>query len=97
MQTLRLLLDSKWRRNIKKTKEISEKIYKNIAIHADSYVARAEMAGPYINFFMSRTFLNETVLRVLLDRENFGNLDNKGKIILEHTSANPDGPLHIAI
>ena len=34
-------------------------------------------------------------LRVLLDRENFGNLDNKGKIILEHTSANPDGPLHI--
>ena len=79
----------------KSPKEISEKIYKNIAIQTDSYVARAEMAGPYINFFMSRTFLNETVLRVLLDRENFGKLNNKGKIILEHTSANPDGPLHI--
>ncbi len=79
----------------KSPKEISEKIYKNIVIQADSYVARAEMAGPYINFFMSRIFLNETVLRVLLDRENFGKLSNKGKIILEHTSANPDGPLHI--
>lgn len=79
----------------KSPKEISEKIYKNITIPADSYVARAEMTGPYINFFISRVFLNETVLRVLLDRENFGNLFNKGKIILEHTSANPDGPLHI--
>ncbi len=79
----------------KSPKEISEKIHKNITIQADSYVARAEMTGPYINFFISRVFLNETVLRVLLERENFGNLNNKGKVILEHTSANPDGPLHI--
>ncbi|CAG0987694.1 MAG: arginine--tRNA ligase [Candidatus Methanoperedens sp.] len=79
----------------KSPKEISEQIYKNILIEADSYVARVEMTGPYINFFISRTFLNETVLAVLHDRENFGNLDKKGKVILEHTSANPDGPLHI--
>ncbi len=76
-------------------KEICENIYKNIKIPPDSYIDRAEMAGPYLNFFVSRNFLNETVLRVLLDRENFGNLDNRGKVILEHTSANPDGPLHI--
>ncbi|MCE8422948.1 MAG: arginine--tRNA ligase [Candidatus Methanoperedens sp.] len=75
--------------------EISEKIIKNIKIQADSYIDRAEATGPYINFFMSRAFLNETVIRVLLDRENFGNLENKGKVIIEHTSANPDGPLHI--
>lgn len=81
-----------YRRN---PKEICEAIYKNIKIPPDSYIERAETAGPYINFFASRVFLNETILHVLLERDDFGNLDKKGKVILEHTSANPDGPLHI--
>ncbi len=85
-------LAPKYRRS---PKEICEIIYANIKIPPDSFIDRAVMAGPYINFFVSRPFLNETVLRVLLERENFGNLDNRGKVILEHTSANPDGPLHI--
>ncbi len=85
-------LAPKYRRS---PKEICEIIYNNIKIPPDSYINRAETAGPYINFFVSRIFLNETILRVLLDREDFGNLDYMGKVILEHTSANPDGPLHI--
>ncbi len=85
-------LSSKYKRS---PKEICEKIYQNIKIPPDSYIDRVEKAGPYINFFISRIFLNETLVRVLLERENFGNLNNKGKVILEHTSANPDGPLHI--
>lgn len=79
----------------KSPKEICEIIYKNIRIPPDSYTDRAEMSGPYINFFVSRVFLNETILRILLEREDFGDLERKGKVILEHTSANPDGPLHI--
>ncbi|MCZ7361809.1 MAG: arginine--tRNA ligase, partial [Candidatus Methanoperedens sp.] len=85
-------LAPKYKRN---PKEICEAIYKNIRIQPDSLIDRAEIKAPYINFFVSRMFLNETVLRVLLEREYFGNLKNKGKVILEHTSANPDGPLHI--
>ncbi|MBU4373067.1 MAG: arginine--tRNA ligase [Euryarchaeota archaeon] len=85
-------LASKYKRS---PKEICETIYKNIKIPPDSYIDHAELTGPYINFFVSRSFLNDTILRVLLERENFGNLNNKGKVILEHTSANPDGPLHI--
>ena len=79
----------------KSPKQICEVIHRNIKIQPDSYIDRAEATGPYINFFASRSYLNETVLRVLLERENFGNLNNTGKVILEHTSANPDGPLHI--
>ena len=79
----------------KSPKQICEAIHRHVKILPDSYIDRAEATGPYINFFSSRTYLNETVLRVLLDRENFGNLNNTGKVILEHTSANPDGPLHI--
>lgn len=79
----------------KNPKEISETIRNSIKIIPDSYIDRVETAGPYLNFFMSRKFLNENMLRILLEKENFGRLENKGKIILEHTSANPDGPLHI--
>ncbi|VVB90140.1 Arginine--tRNA ligase [uncultured archaeon] len=79
----------------KSPKEISKLIYENINIQPDSYIDRAEITPPYINFYVSRAFLNETILNVLLEREDFGNLANKGKVILEHTSANPDGPLHI--
>ena len=79
----------------KNPKELSETIRNHIKIIPDSYIDRVETAGPYLNFFMSRTFLNENMLRILLEKENFGRLENKGKIILEHTSANPDGPLHI--
>lgn len=79
----------------KSPKELCEVIYKSIRIPPDSYIDRAEMSGPYINFFVSRVFLNETILRILLEREDFGGLERKGKVILEHTSANPDGPLHI--
>jgi arginyl-tRNA synthetase len=77
----------------KSPKEICDIIRDKIKIVPDSYIERVETAGPYLNFFASRAFLNENVLRILLDRENFGRLGNKGKIILEHTSANPDGPL----
>jgi len=76
-------------------REICEAIYRNIRIAPDTYVDRAEMAGPYLNFFVSRAYLNETILNILLEREDFGSLGKKGKVILEHTSANPDGPLHI--
>ncbi len=85
-------LAPKYRRS---PKEISEIIYSNIKIPPDSYVDRAETSGPYINFYVSRAYLNETILNVLLERDDFGNLNNSGKVILEHTSANPDGPLHI--
>ena len=85
-------LAPKYRRS---PKEICGEVYKNIKIPPDSLIDRAEMTAPYINFFVSRNFLNETILRVLLERDFFGNLQHTGKVILEHTSANPDGPLHI--
>ncbi len=79
----------------KSPKEICELVYKKIKIPPDSYVEKAEIKAPYINFFASRSFLNETIVRVLLERDAYGNLNHRGKVILEHTSANPDGPLHI--
>jgi arginyl-tRNA synthetase len=57
------------------------------------YVERVELAGPYLNFFVSRLFLNAALARALADNAWTGRMTEK--VIVEHTSANPDGPLHV--
>ncbi|MGB9977659.1 arginine--tRNA ligase [Methanobacterium sp.] len=53
-----------------------------------------EMKGPYINFFINYDNFSKLVLDSIT--ESYGQLEDKNKkIILEHTSANPNGPLHI--
>jgi len=53
-----------------------------------------EMKGPYINFFINYDIYSKMVLKSITD--DYGQLESKEqKIILEHTSANPNGPLHI--
>ena len=50
--------------------------------------------GPYLNFNIDYQKYSMLVLNSI--NENYGELENKNlKIILEHTSANPNGPLHI--
>ena len=50
--------------------------------------------GPYINFFADYDKFSKIVLNSV--KEDYGKLEDKNsKIILEHTSANPNGPLHI--
>jgi arginyl-tRNA synthetase len=50
--------------------------------------------GPYLNFFIDYQKYSELVLNSI--NEDYGQLELKNdRIILEHTSANPNGPLHI--
>jgi arginyl-tRNA synthetase len=61
----------------------------------DELVARAETSGPYINFFASDEYLHHTLCSVLNEDQEYGSIRADGLVILEHTSANPNGPLHI--
>ena len=58
-----------------------------------SYIDRVELSGPYINFFMNRKFLNKVLDEALADNAWTGRMNET--VIVEHTSANPDGPLHV--
>ena len=51
----------------------------------------------YINFFLDyNSYSKKGVKKILDEKNNFGKGEEKNKkIILEHTSANPNGPLHI--
>jgi len=57
------------------------------------YVERVELTGPYLNFFMNRKFLNAVLAQSLADNAWTGRM--RELVIVEHTSANPDGPLHV--
>lgn len=59
---------------------------------------KIEVAGPgFINFFLSKEFLQKQVGIILKEKNKFGQLKiGKGeKVNIEFISANPTGPLHI--
>jgi arginyl-tRNA synthetase len=58
-----------------------------------TWVARVEAQGPYVNFAVDRSRLADLVLA---DPRRALSAAPKGvKVLLEHTSANPNGPLHV--
>ena len=86
----------------KPPENIAADIVRHITIPAPTertLVSRAVTSGPYINFYVNDSFLDAT-LRRLKGGEGGGDNtekrhDKSTRIIIEHTSANPDGPLHI--
>jgi len=79
----------------KNPKELASLIVSAIEIPDGSYIGEVNASGPYINFHAGRQYLNRTVTSVLGEKERFGCGTQKDKILLEHTSANPNGPLHV--
>ncbi|MGB9133594.1 MAG: arginine--tRNA ligase [Methanosarcina sp.] len=76
-------------------KELASRIVSAIEIPSGSYIGEVSASGPYINFLAGRHYLDRTVAAVLEEKEKFGCGAPKDKILLEHTSANPNGPLHV--
>jgi len=80
----------------KKLKKPPVEITKDIlnVLETPELFKSVEMKGPYINFFINYDNFSKLVLESIKD--SYGQLEEKEeKIILEHTSANPNGPLHI--
>ncbi|PXF50208.1 MAG: arginine--tRNA ligase [Candidatus Methanophagaceae archaeon] len=80
---------------------VAEEIVRHLELtetSADSkLILKAVAVGPYINFYANDFFLQKTLQRIK-DEEGAKPAaaeKRRGKIIIEHTSANADGPLHI--
>ncbi|MCW3135138.1 MAG: arginine--tRNA ligase [Methanophagales archaeon] len=72
---------------------VAADIVNHLVIPAEhTLISNAVAAGPYINFYVNEFFLHKTLQRI---KEGIEPAKKKDKIIIEHTSANPDGPLHI--
>jgi arginyl-tRNA synthetase len=73
-------------------KEIANKLEKNTKIK------EIKVIGPYINFFINeKEFAKKTITKILKEQEKYGssNTGKKQKIIIEHTSINPNSSPHI--
>ncbi|MDF9744432.1 arginine--tRNA ligase [Natrinema salsiterrestre] len=59
-----------------------------------TYVAEVQAQGPYLNFLPSDAYLAETLDEAT--DETYGRLpDRDTSVVVEHTSANPTGPVHV--
>lgn len=68
------------------------------ALPHSNKINKIEIAGAgFINFFVASTAHQEIVAEIIKQRDSFGkcNLGQGKKVILEFTSANPTGPLHV--
>jgi arginyl-tRNA synthetase len=66
------------------------------AVNAEDceYVAEVSTQGPYVNFGVNDAYYADT-LDVASD-ESWGRLPDRGEsVVVEHTSANPTGPIHV--
>jgi len=85
-------LAKKFRKN---PNEIAEEISQKIS--TGKWIERVEALNGYVNFFINNQKLaDETIKGILNMGDKFGSYKKKNiKIIVEHTSANPNGPLHV--
>lgn len=79
----------------KSPNDIALEIAKNIK--KDKWIKKIEAKNGYINFYLDVERLKETTFKTLFEKkEKYGTLEKKNKkVIIEHTSANPNGPLHV--
>ncbi len=78
------------------SKKIKGSLIKKIGAKA-TLLEDAKEIGAYVNFYINNDLLAEKLLKQINEtRDDFGKGERKNKsIILEHTSANPNGPLHV--
>ncbi|AEH36631.1 arginine--tRNA ligase [Halopiger xanaduensis] len=74
--------------------QVAARIADEIDVGDLTYVAAVQTQGPYLNFLPSDAYLAET-LETATD-ESYGALeDREESVVVEHTSANPTGPVHV--
>ena len=74
----------------KSPNEIAQDIAKKLK--PTKAIQEIKVSGPYINFFINQEMLAKHILMI---DEHFGKQKNKEKILLEHTSVNPNASPHV--
>ncbi|TYL38507.1 arginine--tRNA ligase [Natronococcus pandeyae] len=74
--------------------QVAGQLADEIDVDALTYVSDVQTQGPYLNFLPSDAYLGET-LETATD-DTYGALEDRGEdVVVEHTSANPTGPVHV--
>ncbi len=74
--------------------KIAQELATTLAAREDLKEIRVEALGPYLNFHFSREVVEKAVLQAT--NPGYGTQSPRSeRVVLEHTSANPNGPLHV--
>ncbi|MCH7661278.1 MAG: arginine--tRNA ligase [Euryarchaeota archaeon] len=74
--------------------EVAADLANAIDVEGYTFLASASAQGPYVNFHASEDYYEETLETAR--NESYGRLEPTGReIVVEHTSANPTGPVHV--
>ncbi len=66
-----------------------------VEVEGYDYLVAVDTAGPYVNFHVGERYLADTLTAAAAD-EAYGSLpDRDTSVVVEHTSANPTGPVHV--
>lgn len=74
--------------------EISMEISRELNKKLPETIDKIENKGPYINFFVNKKTITKEILSKALSPE-FGSAKEKQKILVEHTSVNPNASPHV--
>jgi len=66
-----------------------------VAVGDADYVASVDTAGPYVNFHANERYLADTLDAAAVDASYGALPDRDTSVVVEHTSANPTGPVHV--
>ncbi|SDF88441.1 arginyl-tRNA synthetase [Halorubrum xinjiangense] len=66
-----------------------------VSVESADYVASVDTAGPYVNFHANERYLTDTLDAAAVDADYGALPDRDTSVVVEHTSANPTGPVHV--
>ncbi|MEA1994443.1 MAG: arginine--tRNA ligase [Euryarchaeota archaeon] len=78
----------------KNPKTVAEDIVSQLTPEKTRYIKSVKNIGPYINFFVDYNAFGSDILKKIIGKE-WDIKEKKKKVIIEHTSANPNKPLHM--
>lgn len=65
-------------------------------IKLPKYIEKTEIKGPYLNFFINKSILANSIIKdILSKKEKYGRNKSKEKIMVEFPSPNTNKPLHL--
>ena len=68
------------------------------SLNLPKFIEKTEISGPYLNFFIKKSYLAElTIKRILREKSKYGsnNIGKNKKVLIEHTSINPNASPHL--
>ena len=74
---------------------VAERVADAVDVDTHAYLVGVDTAGPYVNFHAGERYLTDTLAAAAGDAA-YGSLpDRDTSVVVEHTSANPTGPVHV--